>query len=357
MKKKAAVIKKNVFIVHGHDKNAVKDMKKMIRRLKMQPVVLNEKPGRGRTLIEKFEEETKDINYAVVLLTPDDKGCAKRKKKLQKRVRQNVIFEMGYFFGKLGRDKVLNLLRGDVEKPSDIEGISYLPFKSTVMERKKELRRELKGVEPFKDYKPTIITKKVKVKPSASSKEKLGVKAFNKGVDFYEAGKIDEAAAKWRETVRLKPDYAMGHYALGVALGAKGETEEAIKEYREAIRLEPDEASTHYALGVALGKKGETDEAIKEFREAIRLEPDAAIAHYALGLELGLKGETGEALKEFRETIQLKPDYGSALVHLAMRLDAIGERKEAREYWERALKVEKDPKEVKKIKKRLAEPR
>ena len=96
----------------------------------MQPIILHEKPDAGRTIIEKFEAYS-DVGFAVVLLTADDKGCAKSKDStLQPRARQNVIFELGFFIGRLGRARVCALYREGVEIPSDYQGILYTAIDS-----------------------------------------------------------------------------------------------------------------------------------------------------------------------------------------------------------------------------------
>jgi tetratricopeptide (TPR) repeat protein len=169
-----------------------------------------------------------------------------------------------------------------------------------------------------------------------------------------ENNKLEEG---FPETIRLLPDYAEEQHNVGAACLAEGLTDYAIKAYRENIRRQPDAAWLHNSLGATLLGKGEFVEAITEFREAIRLKPALAEAHYNLGLALGKKGETEEPINAYYEAIRLKPEYAKALEGLAFTLDEEGKRKEAREYWKRSLKSERRPEWVKKIKKRLAEPR
>ena len=89
-------------------------------------MILHEQANLGRTIIEKFEEHAQ-VGFAVALLTPDDVGSLKEEKtNLKSRARQNVIFEFGYFIGKLGRKRVCALVKGDVEKPSDYDGVLYI---------------------------------------------------------------------------------------------------------------------------------------------------------------------------------------------------------------------------------------
>lgn len=111
------------------------------RNTRPPPSILREQANLGRTLIEKFEQHAAEACYAIIILTPDDEG-GRKGTPAGPRPRQNVIFEMGYFYGILGRDKVSVLLHPGVEKPSDIDGIAYINFDDTGA-WKTELYREL----------------------------------------------------------------------------------------------------------------------------------------------------------------------------------------------------------------------
>jgi predicted nucleotide-binding protein len=115
----------SVFIVHGHDEALLLQVAEFVRILGIKPVVLSEKPGKGQTIIEKLESNS-DVLFAIILLTPDDFGQAAEEDKLQPRARQNVVLELGYFLGKLGRANVAVLYDGSVELPSDYHGVEYL---------------------------------------------------------------------------------------------------------------------------------------------------------------------------------------------------------------------------------------
>jgi predicted nucleotide-binding protein len=117
-----------VFIVHGHDTNSLVDVAHTISRLTGEdPVILHEQPNRGQTIIEKFERHATDAGFVVVLATADDLGRAKDATDLNPRARQNVVFELGYFIGALGRPKVAVLYDEGVELPSDMAGVVYIP--------------------------------------------------------------------------------------------------------------------------------------------------------------------------------------------------------------------------------------
>jgi predicted nucleotide-binding protein len=119
------VASRKVFVVHGHDDAAKQGLARFLEQIGLEAVILHEQPNRGRTIIEKFEECADQVGFAVVLLTPDDLGAAKVDTNQNARVRQNVVFELGYFVGKLGRGKTCLLRKGDVEMPSDLFGVIY----------------------------------------------------------------------------------------------------------------------------------------------------------------------------------------------------------------------------------------
>jgi len=116
----------SVFIVHGHDTNRRDAVAHFVERLGFHAVVLADEPNQGRTIIEKFEDHSR-VDYAIVLMTPDDFGGA-RGADPRPRARQNVILEHGFFIGRLGRNRVAALVVGDIEEPSDISGVLYVSW-------------------------------------------------------------------------------------------------------------------------------------------------------------------------------------------------------------------------------------
>jgi predicted nucleotide-binding protein len=117
---------RTVFIVHGHDSHPREAVARFLERIGFEPIILHEQPNGGRTIIEKFEKHG-DVGFAVVLLTPDDFGGANGSAP-ESRARQNVILELGYFIGALGRNRVCALKSGDLELPSDLLGVGWQPF-------------------------------------------------------------------------------------------------------------------------------------------------------------------------------------------------------------------------------------
>jgi predicted nucleotide-binding protein len=114
---------RKIFIVHGHDDGARETVARFLERIDLEAVILHEQANQGRTIIEKVVANG-DVGFAVVLLTPDDEGCVKGGTP-EPRARQNVLLELGYFIGRLGREKVCALKRGALEIPSDFAGVVW----------------------------------------------------------------------------------------------------------------------------------------------------------------------------------------------------------------------------------------
>lgn len=117
---------KKVFIVHGHDSGPKEAVARLLTSLGFEPIILHEQANKGRTIIEKFEANA-DVGFTVVILTPDDVGGLKDGPQ-ESRARQNVILELGYFTGRLTRERVCALKVGNLEVPSDILGVLWTDF-------------------------------------------------------------------------------------------------------------------------------------------------------------------------------------------------------------------------------------
>jgi predicted nucleotide-binding protein len=139
-----------IFVVHGHDHALKTEAENFLNEIGLEPIVLHKKPDEGQTIIEKFEKHS-DVGYAFILLTPDEiaytieqEELDDSKRKKEKRARPNVIFEFGYFVGRLGRNRVCCLYKG-VELPSDLSGLLYKKIDSTVAAQGYEIIKELKA--------------------------------------------------------------------------------------------------------------------------------------------------------------------------------------------------------------------
>ena len=139
---------RKVFVVYGHDNNARTQLEAMLRRWDLEPLILDQLISSGQTIIEKLEEYTKQANFGIVLATPDDIGYPRDdESKKQYRVRQNVVLELGMLLSRIGREKVAILLSQseNMERPSDLEGLIYIPFKNNVEETKLSLAKEMQN--------------------------------------------------------------------------------------------------------------------------------------------------------------------------------------------------------------------
>jgi len=140
-----------IFVVHGHDHALKTEVESFLSDIGLEPIILHKKPDEGQTIIEKFEKHS-DVGYAFILLTPDEIAYTIKQDKLsdserekEKRARPNVIFEFGYFVGRLGRNRVCCLYKSNVELPSDLGGLLYKKIDDKVSTQAYEIIKELKA--------------------------------------------------------------------------------------------------------------------------------------------------------------------------------------------------------------------
>ena len=144
-------ISNKVFVVHGHDSALKAEIEQFLSQVGLEAVVLHRQPDQGQTIIEKFEKYS-DVGYAIILLTPDEVAYAvdqdalsAEQRATEMRARPNVIFEFGYFVGKLGRRRVCCIHKGEVVLPSDLHGLVYKKVDSSLESQAFGLIRELKA--------------------------------------------------------------------------------------------------------------------------------------------------------------------------------------------------------------------
>lgn len=134
-------VSNSIFIVHGRDDAAKTEVARLVERAGLEAVILHEQANGGRTIIQKFEDHGSAAGFAIVIMTPDDVGGL-NEKSLQPRARQNVIGEMFWFAGRLGRERVCALKRGAIEVPTDFAGVGYVDMDDSGA-WKKDVLREL----------------------------------------------------------------------------------------------------------------------------------------------------------------------------------------------------------------------
>lgn len=139
-------VRKKVFVVYGHDPESRSELEAMLRRWDLDPLILDQLPSEGQTIIEKLEKHTSEATFAVILATPDDIGYrVGHEDEKAHRARQNVVLELGMMLSKLGRKNVAILLKQqeNMERPSDIQGLIYIPFKDSVTDGAVLLAKEM----------------------------------------------------------------------------------------------------------------------------------------------------------------------------------------------------------------------
>jgi len=132
-----------VFIIHGRDEAKWRELKDIVKtELRLNPIILLEQPDAGcKTVIEKFEHYAQTCSYAIAVFTPDDEVTSGGETYLQ--ARPNVIYELGWFCGRLGRSGVMLILKEDTSLFSDFGGIIQKRFKISISERVIEIKRDL----------------------------------------------------------------------------------------------------------------------------------------------------------------------------------------------------------------------
>lgn len=148
-----------ILIIHGRSKDWV-DLKNYLQNIIVipEPVVMGQKYGEGKTLPEKFEYLASHVDGAIILATPDDVGALildDREQSIPKenrisnlRARQNIWLEVGWFWGALGRNRIMILCRGDIEIPSDVKGMEIYYYDKHPSDRGEKIRsfiEKLKG--------------------------------------------------------------------------------------------------------------------------------------------------------------------------------------------------------------------
>lgn len=141
---------KQVFVVHGHDELAREQLELVLHKLGIDHFILANSGGGGLTIIESLEakigQNSTATSFGIVLMTPDDMGYALSggADSTQPRARQNVVLEMGMLISSIGRRNIAILVKGHLERPSDADGILYIPFNNHVKEVVPRLAARLK---------------------------------------------------------------------------------------------------------------------------------------------------------------------------------------------------------------------
>jgi Flp pilus assembly protein TadD/4-amino-4-deoxy-L-arabinose transferase-like glycosyltransferase len=136
------------------------------------------------------------------------------------------------------------------------------------------------------------------------------------GLALTRLGQVEQALPHYQQALALRPDYADAHYNLGLALAKLGRVVEAANHYAQAQQLEPGHAQAANALGLLLARAGQLDEAIAQYQRAVAAQPDFAEVHNNLGVALARRGRLDEAIAAFTQALRIKPDYADAQANL-----------------------------------------
>lgn len=166
------------------------------------------------------------------------------------------------------------------------------------------------------------------------------------GLALAEQGKLSEAIAHYRETVRLMPYYSPGYNNLGLALMEQGKLQDAAASFRNALQIDQNNPKFHNNIGIALAKQGRTEEAVSHFQEALGIKPDHSGAHYNFANVLKAQGKTAEAMLHFRKAVSIDPDFADAHYNLATTLTEQGKPQEAFRHFQKALEIKPDDADI-----------
>lgn len=135
--------RENIFIIHGRDEAKWRELKDILQsEFRLNPIVLLEQPDAGcKTVIEKFERYAQKCSYAIAVFTPDDEVTSNGEVYLQ--ARPNVIYEIGWFCGMLGRSGAMLLLKEGTSVFSDFGGIIQKRFAQKISEKIVEIKKDL----------------------------------------------------------------------------------------------------------------------------------------------------------------------------------------------------------------------
>jgi tetratricopeptide (TPR) repeat protein len=156
----------------------------------------------------------------------------------------------------------------------------------------------------------------------------------NLGVAYNSIGRYQEAVESYKQTIRIKPDYADAHYNLGVAYDKLGRGKDEIEAYKQAIRIKPDYAKAHYNLGVSYEGLGRYQDAIDAYKQTIRIKPDYAEAYLNLGVTYYKLGRYQDTVEPYKQAIKIKPDFVLAHYNLGVTYLVTGDKSSALEEYE-----------------------
>ncbi len=153
------------------------------------------------------------------------------------------------------------------------------------------------------------------------------------------AGRLDEAAGHYRESLRINPGFAKAYYGLGAVRARQGKLEEAKVRFMQALRYEPRSADALYNLGSVYADEGRLDEAAASYRKSLEINPELPEGWNGLGIVLARMERLDEATDAFRRAVALNPGYAEAHYNLGRSLSGTGRAADAATQFELVLRL------------------
>ena len=182
--------------------------------------------------------------------------------------------------------------------------------------------------------------------PVTSATRARAITETNLGTALHDEGRLDDAAARFRQALEIAPDYVPALNNLGVTLRAQGRVDDAIRTYGEGLRMRGDYPDLHFNLANALLAQNRADEAADHFRQASAGAPDSAGVHNNLGTALAERGQLPEAAAAFERALALEPTSARAHRNLGNVLSSLGRPDEALGHLQRAVELTPDDPEA-----------
>ena len=140
------------------------------------------------------------------------------------------------------------------------------------------------------------------------------------GLVLLKKNQAEKAAAHFRKSLEIDPDFGDGHINAGIVHATKGELDKAVIHFSKAVRLKPGREIGHRSLGKALFTLGRIDESIPPLSKAAAFNPKTRETHEYLGKAYMLIDKPDHAVSHFAEILELEPDNAIAQKHLSEAL-------------------------------------
>ncbi len=119
----------------------------------------------------------------------------------------------------------------------------------------------------------------------------------------------DKAAEAWTEVIEIEPNYAEGHFNLGVASAKLGQYEESLRHFEKTVGLNPYFIKGYFAMGNSLVQLNRNEEAIEQYSKALEINPDDSETRHNMAIAYSRSGNKEKAIEELEKVIETEPGY------------------------------------------------